>query len=246
MSRYLYFNTKDRSGGVDGGDCYFETGQRYANKAYYLTLSNASIPIVFYPLSTYRKNYQLYLQEDGNTSVTTVVSLTTDKNYNGVTLAVEIDTQLNLASGKTYGVSYDSEQSRFTVTVSSGTFRFVSGANSAHIEVGYDVLDPTFHSTGFEFPYPIDVSGTKYIDIHTNLGSQNTWNSTGTFNVTSRIMCVASFGEVLQFENPVQEKRFSYDENDRIEFQLRDDRGHVIRFGNNHHCSFTFVIWPKE
>lgn len=247
MSRAIHFNTADRDEGVNNANCIFYRTDFRSFRNQDLTLIDMNVPITFYPISVYRHNYRLYLQEDGVTATTFVATLTTNTNYTGLTLATEVASALNgSGTGKTYTATYDLDTNRLTVTTSAGTFRLVDGTESAHEEVGYDVSDSAFYGTSFNFPYPIDVSGTKYIDVLTNVGSGSSWNSTGTYNITARVTNIASFGEILQhsFNFPLRMRMTQ--SSDRISFQLRDDRGYIIELGPNSHASFTFLLTPNE
>ena len=246
MSEYLYFNTRDRNEGENNADCIFYTNSLRGKRNSYISLVDFNLPITFYPISAQRQNHQIYLQEDGSTTTLTG-TLATDTNYSGSTLASEVEDALN-ASGtaKTYAVAYDTPKGRLIITVSAGTFRFVNGINSAHIELGYDVAIPTYYATGKTLDYPVDVSGTKYIDIITNLGSTQSWNSTGTYQVTARVTSGASFGEVLQHSFMFPQDIRAHEGTDRFNFQLRDDKGKIIALGPNTHASYTFILRPAE
>ncbi len=247
MSRYLYFNTADRDEGTDAAQCTFFTNIQMKNPFNYLSLVNVSIPVLFYPISVERGNFKIYFQEDGSTATTYDISLNTGVNPTGVSLASDLQAKMNAApSSKTYTVTYDLSSGKLVINVNSGTFRIVSGENSAHVEVGYDVTDSAFKSTGFQLHYPIDVSGTKYIDIITNLGSHGSWNSSGTFEIATRIPCIAAFGEILLENLPLSQKVRSYRPIERVDFSLRDDRGKLIYLGKNHSCSFTYVLEPAK
>jgi len=246
MSTYLYFNTKDRDEGDDTGQCAFFTNSILGNRSAYLSLVNVTIPVLFYPISRDRGNFALYFQEDGSTSTTYSLELITDNNPTGVSLAADLQAKMNAESGKTYTVTYDLDTGKISIAVNSGTFRIIDGPNSAHIEIGYNVDDSTFHSGSFELHYPVDISGTKYIDVVTNLGNQASWNSSGTYTVATRVPCVASFGEILIENLPLSQKIRSFSPINRISFSLRDDRGKLIYLGKNHSCSFTYVLEPVE
>jgi len=143
-----------------------------------------------YPINEYYN--KLYITENGGG----VQEITLPKgNYTASQFVGEIQTQLNTVGSNTYNVTYDSITEKITFSCAPDTFAFVSGNNSAYSRMGISVFVP--ENTSYTTDSPIDLSGTKHIDIVTNLMIKN--YTTTSIPITERVPVPEFFNEQITF-----------------------------------------------
>jgi hypothetical protein len=136
-------------------------------------ISAVKLKSVNFPKSVYSvdsRNNRLDFIEATNTSATLTLTLPS-RIYNGLTLADELQTQLNATSTHDYTVNYQTNGSN-VLTFSSGTsgnFKFVDSNFSASYETGLDFILNTMGSTFTSGS--IDLSGISVIHIASNVGA---------------------------------------------------------------------------
>ena len=240
QSHYIYLNTRDRDEGSNANSVFY-VDKRTMPRTFMLTLESIQFPHHMYPFSNERRTTTVYFQEDfSTTTISNTIEI--NRNYTGTTLAAELENAMSNASAKTYTVTYNIDTKRFRITVSSGTFRFVDGEFDINYEIGFDVTTQSNFAALHEGANPIDLSGTKYVDVVSSLGGALNYNSTGSYSVLCRMPTQASFGEVVLYEPTMRHAIVGHNTNDTITLALRDDRGYYVQLGNNGHVGFAFQI----
>lgn len=238
MSHFVYLNTKDRDDGTNA-DAFFILNRISPRTRYYLTIESIQIPHMAYPFSISRGNYQVTIElSEGGFEV---ITLPVDTDYNGTTLVDALNAGVDPGLGITF--SYDVSSKRITMTRGANSFRIVNGDNSAHIELGYDVFNTSFY-TSVIFSSPVDLSGTKYVDVICSLGGGFNYSSSGTSRPIARIPVRESFGEVILFEPRLKHSVLGKENTENIELQLRDDRGKFFDLKFNSYVSYSFMMEP--
>jgi hypothetical protein len=237
MSSVIYLNTRDRDDGQNDNAIF------YANKSQLsgykkLTLESFSMQHSMYPFSPTRCNNIIYVQIAGITS-TTYEAVIPANNYTSSQFTTELATQLNSAASGIWTVTYDSQSGKLTIT-KNGTFRFVDGPCSGHAEVGYDLTDTVFELSKVMHS-PLNLSGTQYIDVVTNIAGSS-WNSTGTYTVLVRVPLSESFGDVIIYNANLKHSLMTRGSMTQLEFALRDDRGRRLGLDENSHVNYTFLL----
>jgi hypothetical protein len=242
MSRFIHLNTRDRNEGINGDATFYILSFRHTG-VQQLTIESIQFPQMLYPFSVARQNYIIYFQEDGSDVVPLQAELQVDTDYNGATLSTEIADKMTAAStgGHTYTVTYSTSTKRFTATTTGTSFRLVDAEKSAHFELGYNIADPVFYNS-LTFAFPVDVSGTKYVDLVSNIGSSANYNSSGTFSPIARIPLLESFGEAVIYSGSLRQNLRFNENDDVIRLQLRDDRGRLVDLPDNAHVSYSFSL----
>lgn len=245
MSYYILLNTDDIVYG-SSHDATWDLGSLDTSnfEEYQLALHSCEFSNVIYPLNPDRRNYIVYYQEDNDPN-TTIQAPFTIKNYDGTTLATELATNLsfNSPNGYTYVVAFDAETKKLTIQEGAGDpFRIVDGPYSAHREIGMDLSVTAFQTTAFTLSDPIDVSGSKYVDLLSNVTSSNISSSTNS-NILYRIPLNVPFGSILFFQNSSDLFLNMNTENiDAFSISLRDDRGLPVTLPSNVSISYVFKL----
>lgn len=206
-----------------------------------ISLQNVEFANSVYPFNQYNNN--IYFKESAVGVTKTAVI--TPNNYTPALLIVELKIQLEAANGTatTYTVTYDAQTLKITITPSAGTFTFVAGINDAYEELGFDenLFVDAAAVTG---DYPVQLSGSRYVDILTNFSGVN-YSVSGGSNVLVRVPLTVAFGNMVFYEPATDDKLFTATQRfDEIYVQLRDDRGNLWELPRNSHLSMTLKIDP--
>jgi hypothetical protein len=226
-------------------------------RGWYVALETIEFPNTVYPINQY--NWRITWDEyDDSATITNTLSITLAAgNYTGPALATALTAAMDaesLASGQnlSYSVTYDSVTSKkMTFTYDSGagsydandTIVFKTAARDMYDELGLD--DSSFAAAhSIEGDYPVNVSGTAYIDVISNFSHQN-YSNTTTSNILVRIPLHVSFGNIVFYEPEHENRLFmSHQRMDEIRIQLRDDKGNFFELPGNGYVSLTLKATP--
>lgn len=215
-------------------------------KTYQVQLASIAIPHAVLP--TNRFNNRVYWQEAGSTAVTYEAIIPVGYYTDAATYLGALASVMTVASGNLYTFtgSFDSLTYRATVDAGAGnTFRFVEGDWSAYGQLGVQE-GGNFAQTQIGVS-PMDLSGTKYLDIVTNLPTQS-YNSRDTLNYgISRVHLHDVFGTMIfhTFDSDsyinVEGHGFT-----RFDLYLFDDEGNPFELPPGQHVSIELRILPVE
>ena len=217
-------------------------------QAYGLSLQNIEFPNVVYPINEY--NNQFSFSESGGATITTTL---TSNSYTGTQFVAALAAQMTAVSVavRTYTGSYDSQTKKATITVGAGTFRFMPNASTAlslYESLGMDESLLTTRTTAASqtSEYPINVSGSSYVDVVTNLSTLN-YSLDTTANVLVRIPLINAFGSMVFYE-PSTDDRLAVDGQNltELEVRLRDDHGNPWKLPSTAHLSITLKVTPEQ
>lgn len=216
-----------------------------------LSLQNVEVPNVVYPINAYY-NTVYWHEVSGADSLSAAL---TANNYTGTQLATALATAMTTESAangstRTYSGSYDSQSKKLTLTVAGDTFYWEAGSDTdpyCYDEMGLQrSLMPKAAAASQVSDFPINVSGTQFVDVVTNFSNHNF--STGTTgNILARVPMDLGFGNVVTKTLVDKEKLFiSVSHIDEIRISLRDDRGNPWILPANAHISLTLRVDPIE
>lgn len=204
---------------------------------YHMCLVNFQVPNTVYPVNEYYK--QLSIVQDNTISFS--FSLT-ENNYTGTQLASELETQLNALGGYTYTCTYDTQSKKIQVTCSGGTFEW-SAINDYN---AYRILGVTtfgVQTANYVGDVPINLSGSSYIDIISNLRNDN-FSSTHFTSFYERIPIDVPFGNIIVYEPankaPVQIQ--SHNGLFTVTFEMRDDQGNLFKLPTYSEVSCKLLV----
>lgn len=165
-----------------------------------VTLNKFCIPNSVLPFESYNK---LYITESPATEITVTIS---NKLYTPTTFATELQTKLNAASGQVYTVTYDSTTMRVTITAASTAFKIRTGrgqiGTSSLYQLSFAKYLGFYSDTTFSLskvaPGALNLSGSQYIDIRTNLPT-NAVSSGPSQGILARIYLTSPPGSFVNY-----------------------------------------------
>jgi hypothetical protein len=238
MSSLVLLNTRDSETSVNYNTFWqIQRPQLNTLKGFKLSLQNIEFANTVYPINA---NNNIVTFDEGGGSLTATL---TANSYTGSELASHLKTQMDAAvgAGDTYTVTYDSQSKKLTIA-STGTYFFVSGvANHAFDELGITTLDDAAAASRTS-DVPINVSGSQYVDIVTDLSNLN-YSSSTTAHVLARVPLNVAFGQVVFYEPNNDGSLFStVDHLDYVSMALRDDKGNLWELPSNSYVSLVLKL----
>jgi hypothetical protein len=191
-----------------------------------------------YPIN--RFNNKLYFTETVSAVTSDVITVTLPYGvYTGDDIAAALTSLMTAASVNTvtYTWAYDTDDKVLSL-VSSLTladyFQFAIGVNIIYKYLGFDLdsfEDPYQEYVG---AYPVLLSGTNYIDVCTNLQTNN-YSSGYNYDILCRIPVNVPFGSIVFWENGTDLNPFFVSSPALQDFRLtlRDDSGNYFELPDN-------------
>ncbi len=169
------------------------------------------------------------------------------RNYTSSEMVTELQTEMNDAvPGTPFTVTYNSTTDRLAISSSGSTFRFATGTNNAYSVLGVTSTNLTSTAaSSVTLGGILDLSGTKYVDIATNM-SANSFSSSGR-RVFERIPITAAYGSMAYWEN--QYPRYQYyfaDSLTTLDIELFDDHGYPLQLAENSYVFMHFMLVPGD
>jgi hypothetical protein len=253
LARYLYIDSQDQvSGGAKNNQRFVveisNIGQSNL-RGFEMSLQDMSFLNTHRTIHPYNK--YLYFEESSNPGVI-VRAEVVEGVYTSSTISAAVKTAMDAVAdvGNTYTVAYSSTSQKLTITLDTGlpnTFEFKTYAQYG------DYYDYTcYHMLGFdqslfgvvnsdESDGILDLSGTKYVDIFTNLPTINA--SSNARRPFARVFLDVAYGYYFHYSN--SDTDYNYLETNGlniIEFDLYDDRGHPFDLSNNSFVHMTMKL----
>jgi len=238
QSLSLFLDTNNSNSPDTPADTNFELNFAAGNNTsnYSLSLESCSFPNSVYPINS--NNNKIYFKENGGATLEATLQ---SNNYTGTEFATQIQTQLDAAGANTYTVTYDSQSKKITITENAAnTIQLVAGDNDVYDNIGFIVTSADANSITADNPVRLD--GSLFIDIITNIGTQN-YSSSGRTNVLARIPLSGNFGNVI-FYHDESETYLDLAEDDigYIETRLLDDKGNTFDLPSNANVSYVLRL----
>jgi hypothetical protein len=204
---------------------------------YRVSLQNIEFPNTVYPINTY--NNKVYFNEGAGNLTATLGS----NVYTLSEMATELQTQMNSAGAHTYTVVADTQAKKLTITDTTVTFYFLTGANDAYEELGFDSTLFTNTLAASEVSdYPVQLSGSRYVDVITNFSTHN-HSVSSTASVMVRVPLNVPFGSLVFYEPTTDDRLFiTTTAINEIYMELRDDKGNSYALPRNAHVGMTLKI----
>ena len=241
-SSLLFLNTKDSvSPSTPYNTTFVLNGSVVSNfDDYSLTFQSMEIPNLRYPVN--RFNDVVYFKENGGATITTSL---TNQTYTGTELAVELASKLTASSGvaETYTGTYNQQTKKITITAGGFTgLSFVDGDNNSNTVTGF-AAGPILLGGGTA-TYTVRLDGTSYIDVITNISTDN-YSSDKKSNVLFRIPMLQPFGSIVYISNPTDDfLSISTDSIQTLDIRLIDDQGNIFELPSNCNISMTLKLIP--
>lgn len=234
---FIVLNTRDALDPSNPSNAVFNTRNLFRDFRYSrIDLVNITFQNLVYPINS---NYNtLVFEEDG--SGTDIVSTLTPGNYTASQLATEIKTQLDADGSNVYTVTYDANTFKYTISTDGTSLRITSDSTCLHIIGIADTGMGSFAASKVG-DYPIRLDGTQYIDLISNLNSNNI--SSNDHPIFRRIPMSAEVGALFSYENAIDlSQPFNSETFTSIEIRLRDDRENLYDLPANCNVNYTFRL----
>lgn len=186
---------------------------------------------------------KIYFVEGAGTLEATLTS----GDYTAADLVTELATQMTAVGGTTYTGTYNAVDGSFGLTTSPSTsFNFVSGVNNGYQALGIPHLAsalPTASATSFTSTDVVNVSGTNYIDMVTDMPVETA--SSNNLPVFARIPVPVAYGGYVNYvPSDVDYHYLKQNSISKIRVHLYDDQQNPFVLPTNIHVSITFKLMP--
>lgn len=203
-----------------------------------LSVQSFSCANLVYPINS--KNNKIYFKEAGGSTLTATIS---EGNYDGSTILTAIKNAMDIVGDSTYTITLNSITKKLTISA-TGNVQLVDGSSNAYKELGYEI--PTSNSTSITASYPINLAGSQFIDIQTDI-SHNNYSSGGKSNILFRVPITVGFGNILYYENNESDyMKIDSDDLRSIEFRLLDDKGALWELPKFAVVSIVLKVTPLD
>lgn len=237
MDRLLFLTTRD-SAGVQNYNARWSLQDPAMQllRNFKVSLQSVQFANSVYPIGAF--NSRIYISDSGAVQTLDVPS----NSYTGTEIAAALQTLFNATAGLTgvYTVIYD-YQSKLLNISSTVAFLLATGDYDCYEELGFD-SDLFASATSFTSSYPVQLSGTHYIDVLSNFSSLN-FSVSGSTNTLVRIPLDVGFGEIVYYEPQTDDAlEVSANQLHEVYISLRDERGYPWPLPKNSHMSLCLKV----
>jgi hypothetical protein len=245
--RKLYIDSRYRSSGSHS-DFVFQLAQSIeVPHGFVAIIDTVSVPNVFQTVDGTRN--KLYLEIYGANPQ--VITLTTGQ-YNGVTLAAELQAQLNAMGHGTYTVVYNSATGQLSILSNDvvhvrirerGSVRPDDALEAIGAMGGVDLADG--HTV--TLPHHVDIAGTRVLYLcSSTFGHYSSLGPRGESDILRAIYIDASNGSYIvdRLANPFEFIQCEGQQLQSIRFTLRDGNGQVVDL-RGRSISFSIIFLNK-
>lgn len=236
-SSYIFLNTDDSLNPNTPYDSSFNLNSKINDlSSTKMALSTVQFSNTVYPINSF---YNTFVCQENNALGTMTLTLAPN-NYTGTQIASYLQTVMNAGTTQAtvYTVSYNS-QSKFLTFSGTNNFKILATSTCLR-ELGISSRGMSSPQITFICDYPVELSGSRYIDVISNLSSKSVSSNNYT-NILVRIPLAVSFGEVVIYQSSA-ESSFTVFNQDlcAIDLRLIDDRNNQFILPANSPISYTF------
>jgi len=234
----LFLNTRDSVNGDTPHDAYFSVPSNQVSDTYSeVELISVAFNNLRYPINS-TNNSLVVSENSGAGSFTLSIA---ENLYTGISLATYLSTQMTSASTQaiTYTIAYNNDSKKLSFSASALNFRILSTSTCLE-ELGFDRTGMSSFVASIPAPYPVQISGSPYVDILSNLPTRNT-SSNGYFNVLCRVPLEVAFGSLISYQPPSPVViRMSASDFDGIDLSMRDYKSNPFSLPPTCNVCYTF------
>lgn len=222
----------------------FEIPNFISNKqnTIYHTISvlNANIPYSFYIINEYNNKFKFNNEtielDLGNYNAITLANLINQEIHN-------VDGSCNIVLDQVTGKYKISSPNTFTLNLTVSDLAEILGTDKGVYNAIFNFIEG-FH---IDFPYLVNTSGSKYINVRiNNLITENLNMDTGDKQTLVNIpINVSPFGIIRYDNNTRLESLVKNDDMNLVELELTDDKNRLINF-NNINWGIVILIKTKK
>jgi hypothetical protein len=245
--RKLYIDSRYRSSGSHS-DFVFQLAQSIeVPHGMVAIIDTVSVPNVFQTVDSPRN--KLYLQIFG--APDQVVTLTTGQ-YNGVTLALELQAQLNAMDHGSYTVVYNSATGQLSIVANGVVYARLQERGAARPHDALEVIgaiDGINLADGINvtLPHHVDIAGTRVLYLcSSTFGHYSSLGPRGESDILRAVYIDASNGSFIvdRLANPFEFIECAGQQLQSIRFSLRDGNGQIVDL-RGRSISFSIIFLNK-
>ena len=245
--RKLYIDSRARSSGSHSDFVYQLAQSIEVPHGMVAVIDTLSVPNIFMTVDGTRN--KIYLEIYG--APAQVVTLTTGM-YNGVTLAAELQAQLNAMGHGSYAVTYNSATGQLSIAASGvvhvrirerGAVRPQDALEVIGAIDGVDLADD-FTVT---LPHHVDIAGTRVLYLcSSTFGHYSSLGPRGESDILRAVYIDASNGSYIvdRLANPFEFIECAGQQLQSIRFSLRDGNGQIVDL-RGRSCAFSIIFLQK-
>ena len=250
----ILLDSKNRTSGTNSNPIFNLEHQilfkQNNKKQYFAILHNTIIPRTYYEIDSNNNVFRIS-EQGGGTLVITI----DEGNYTVSELISELESQLdtNTTNTNNYTLSYDSKTNKitfsFTGTSTDVTIDSIANGSTLNPVLGVSVLgnDGTTQinaGVSTEFPHTAQLVNKQYINVFTDLSSNNYYTNTDKQNIGVRVPITVDRNEIQVFNNYEGHRTLLNHTSviSRVELQLRDPNNNILNL-NSADWSTELIIY---
>jgi hypothetical protein len=247
--RKLYIDSRYRSSGSHS-DFIFQLAHSIEVPAGSVAIiDTVSVPNVFQTIDSTRNKLYVDFYENPDKIVTLTAGM-----YNGVTLAAELQSQLNAMGQGTFSVIFDSPTGQLKILATGAGYVVFSERSILRpfdcleviggLDVGPILLPDNAEVT---LPHHVDVSGTRVLYLcSSNFGHYSSLGPRGESDILRAVFVDASNGSYIvdRLANPCEFIECAGQQLQSLRFTLRDGNGLVVDL-KGRSISFSIIFLQK-
>ena len=247
-ARKLYIDSRYRSSGSHSDFTYQLAQSIEVPHGMVAVIDTLSVPNIFMTVDSTRNKLYVDIFEHPPQIVTLTTAM-----YNGITLAKELQTQLNAMGIGTYTVGYSSATGQLSVLATGGGYATFSERSALRpfdcLEV-IGALDSQILITDgvqFTLPHHVDVAGTRVLYLcSSTFGHYSSLGPRGESDILRAIYIDASNGSYIvdRLANPFEFIECAGQQLQSIRFSLRDGNGQIVDL-RGRSCAFSIIFLQK-
>jgi hypothetical protein len=239
MSQHIYISSADRNSGNSNDFLLFLDDELLRDQHKDLAVSEAIIPHSYYAINDNNNTF-----ECGPTGADTITI--TNGNYTSSEFATHLATQLNVVLVPTYSVSFSTNTGKFTYSTGDAS-EFVLVADTKNYKyLGFAKNSSNSSASGsLVSTNVINISGTEYVDILSNLQVASENSSNLNRDVLARIYPNSSaFSSIFFNATTDNAVHFAGQHINRMHIRLVDEHGDALDL-NGLDWNFTLKTVPR-
>ncbi len=218
-------------------------------------IDNIQIPNVFLTCDGSRKKLYLKLFFPDLTEQDRTITLT-PRMYNGITLAIKLQSQLNALGVGDFNVVYDTATRQFSISLaiaSVSVFRILGRTTDLPYDalevLGFDITYGRTIQSGEEatLPHHVDIAGTRVLFLtSSNFGHYSSLGPRGESDIIRQVMVSEGNGSYItdRLANPFEHIECAGQQLQSLRFKLTDGNGTVVDM-KGRSIAFSIIFLQK-
>lgn len=237
MCLYVYLSSNDALFGQTNPSSFtvgLNTNSFY-NQRVEISLASISFYWTEYPINS-KNNTLIFRENSGTTDLTATIS---EGSYTTTEMVNALKSALESAGANTYTITYNTITKKITISAGSDTIRITGGTILNYL----GLTTSSSFATSITGANNINLAGTSYIDVVTDLGINSYRSGTYRGNVLARVPIDVSYGSLLiHTKDDDDGMDITGTQLNQIKIDLLDDQGQEIILSSNSVVSIVLKL----